>query len=406
MKVLFTFGGMPHYVVAQLNKLQDSGVDVVALIPEGKQATIGEGVRQEFEGIRFKLIFDKEIKTWYKKSFFQNFKKKIEEENPDIVVFIWPYILSVVLLAGMYKYLRAKNNKIVLKEIPFDVPPFMKFVSYYKQNPLYNESMQKQSGGILFYLNALIVSFVRKCYYKRIDASVNYTSAAYSIQTGYGLSPDRIFVTLNSTDADLLASYCAEIQNEMSKLLPPSSKRIIHIGRLVKWKKVDVLIKAFAIVSEQIIDSELIIIGSGPHLAELKKLTSNLGLDYRIKFIGAINDDKTLMRYLLESTVYVLAGMGGLSINDAMVAGKPVICSRCDGTEKFLVRDGFNGFFFQEDNVTDLADKINTLFRNPELVKKMGENSIQIIEKEVNMNVVSSKYLEAFQFVLHSTKNN
>lgn len=64
-----------------------------------------------------------------------------------------------------------------------------------------------------------------------------------------------------------------------------------------------------------------------------------------IRFIGAVYDPEKLGAYMNESTVYVLAGMGGLSINDAMTYGMPVLCSVCDGTERDLVIDGKNGFF-------------------------------------------------------------
>ena len=64
-----------------------------------------------------------------------------------------------------------------------------------------------------------------------------------------------------------------------------------------------------------------------------------------------------------ESTVYVLAGMGGLSINDAMCFSLFVICLVCDGTEKDLVADGVNGYFFKEGDANDLVDKISLICR-------------------------------------------
>lgn len=69
-----------------------------------------------------------------------------------------------------------------------------------------------------------------------------------------------------------------------------------------------------------------------------------------------------------ESTVYVLAGMGGLSINDAMTYGLPVVCSVCDSTERDLVTDGVNGLFFKEDNADSLSDKLNKLLPLPNVV--------------------------------------
>lgn len=97
-----------------------------------------------------------------------------------------------------------------------------------------------------------------------------------------------------------------------------------------------------------------------------------------------------------ESTVYVLAGMGGLSINDAMTYGMPVLCSVCDGTERDLVIDGKNGFFFKEGDADSLAEKISELFSSPALCKKMGKESERIIREKINIETVSARYLRAF----------
>ena len=45
MKVLYTFGGMPHYLNAMLNKLHEKGVEVTVVTPQKGNATIGKGVK-------------------------------------------------------------------------------------------------------------------------------------------------------------------------------------------------------------------------------------------------------------------------------------------------------------------------------------------------------------------------
>jgi glycosyltransferase involved in cell wall biosynthesis len=175
---------------------------------------------------------------------------------------------------------------------------------------------------------------------------------------------------------------------------------MIHLSRLVKWKKVDLLINAFAEIKKEYKDAELLIIGEGAEKENLIKQTKDLCLETSVKFLGAIYDIEILGKYIMSSTVYVLAGMGGLSINDAMIFGLPIICSVCDGTEKKLVRDGYNGLFFKEDDLHDLVSKIKYIFDNPNEAKQMGLNSVKIIEKEVNIHIVINRYLDAFRYVL------
>jgi glycosyltransferase involved in cell wall biosynthesis len=92
--------------------------------------------------------------------------------------------------------------------------------------------------------------------------------------------------------------------------------------------------------------------------------------------------------------------MGGLSINDAMAYGLPVICSVCDGTERDLVTHHGNGLFFRENNVVDLSEKIALLLRDPALRKKMGEASLRVIEERINLESVSDRYLDAFRKIV------
>ena len=183
-------------------------------------------------------------------------------------------------------------------------------------------------------------------------------------------------------------------------LLPPNQRRILHIGRLVKWKRVDLLITALPEVLVQFPDAELVIVGDGPELNALKQQAERLALSKHVRFAGSIYKPEALGAYMNESSVYVLAGMGGLSINDAMTYGLPVICSVCDSTERDLVTDGRNGFFFKEGDAGSLAEKITTLFASPGLCEKMGKESKRIILEKININTVSQRYLQAFKEIL------
>jgi glycosyltransferase involved in cell wall biosynthesis len=160
------------------------------------------------------------------------------------------------------------------------------------------------------------------------------------------------------------------------------------------------LIRALAAVRREFADAELLVIGEGPEEVDLKSLVEKLGLKDCVFFLGGVYDPHLLGKYLMASTAYVLAGMGGISINDAMIFGLPVICSVCDGTEKKLVREGVNGFYFKDGDKADLASRILSLFRNPGLVDEMGKNSTRIIKMKINIHTVIKGYLDAFNYVM------
>lgn len=401
MKVLFTFGGVPHYLSALLNKLYNKGVEIAVVTPQKGNATIGKGVKM-VDGGSYKHLTAPEKKMWYGKSAYPSLSEIIREEQPDLLVMGWPYFLQVFFQPRLRKAMKACGTRLVIREIPFQTPPYGKIKEYFGTNPMVDENMHVLSSGAGFYLRQWLTARIRKYCYARAIGTLNYSTAAYEILPSYGVKKEQIHVTYNATDTDALLKEKESVQ-AAAPILPPSGRRLLHIGRLVKWKRVDLLIDAFHQVLPSFPDAELVIVGDGPELENLKQQAAELGLSSSIRFAGAVYDPKVLGAYMNESTVYVLAGMGGLSINDAMTYGLPVLCSVCDSTERDLVTEGKNGFFFKNGDADSLAAKIGKLFSSPDLCKQMGEESERIIREKINLDTVSERYLKAFEEFLGTT---
>lgn len=398
MKVVFTMGGITHYLSPLLDCIVKKGIDVVMVIPRSKDSqTIGKGVKLVDKEALYQVRYSDTKQMWYGKTALTDLKSILEEEKPGILVLGWPYFLQYFFDRQLRFLIRRNKIKLIVREIPFQVPPYGQ-LSYFKEHPVYNENMELLSRGLSFYLRALLTMYIRKFVYKHVDATINYASCAYDILPSYGVKKEQIHVTYNTPDTDSLMGL-----REKVIATPPILKKkqhILHIGRLVKWKRVDLLIDAYAKICASFPGSELLIIGNGPEMENLQSQVLRLGLKGRVVFAGAIYDPFTLGQYMYESSVYVLAGMGGLSINEAMCYSLPIICSVCDGTEKDLVQDGVNGYFFKEGDVDSLADSITKLLSNPELRKMFGEMSLKKIKEEINLDTVSGRFVEAFEEVM------
>ena len=406
MKVLFTFGGIPHYLSSLLLKLQQvAGIEVCVVIPDAQGKSIGKGVKLIVEENGFKTIKLNEYNSFFNKPFFKNFLDVIKSEKPDLIVVGWPYIIPLSLTPEILFYLKRKKIGLIFREIPFGVAPYNQALSYYKEYPWIDEDLNNITPtGLKYYIWALSLKFIRKWYYSNVDASLAYANSAYKIHESYGLKKDQIFVSCNSPDTEPLIKEKQNVLAEGADL-KYNPFCLIHIGRLVKWKRVDLLLESTKNLLKQFPLTELIIIGTGPEEENLKLQAKMLGISNKVNFAGSIyNQD--LARYLLSSGIYVLAGMGGLSINEAMAFGKPVICSVCDGTEQELVRDGYNGLYFNNGSVESLTEKIKYLFENIEIIKKMGQNSEAIIRDEVNLNTVSREFLRCFNYVYQKKRKN
>lgn len=393
MKILFVQTTITRYMHPLLEKIADFGHTLVMLIPE--VAETGKAVKgAESTSCKYQVVKSPTKKMWYGKSGYPQLQSILAEQKPDILLIGWPYFMQLYFQKGIFKTLKNNNIRLILREIPFQVCPNGN-ISWYNDNPIIDENMAVKSHGLMFRLRMRLLMRVRKFLYSKADAAICYCSEGKHILPTYGIKPDNIFVTGNCTDTDTL--YNVKQSVEAAEPLLPKRTRILHIGRLVKWKRVDLLINAFKTVLQQHPDVELAIVGSGPEEENLKNQAITLGITDNVKFYGAVYDEFTLGRYMYESTIYVLAGMGGLSINDAMTYGLPVIVSICDGTEKDLVEDGVNGFFFKNGDSVDLAAKINAVLSDPQRTKTMGEKSELIIRERFTISKVAENFHNAFR---------
>lgn len=400
MKILYTFGGIPPYFDAQLNKLVQKGVDTVVVIPKKKSPVLGKGVKVIDSGnTTYKTIHTDEKISLFGKSYFPHLHNIIRTEKPDILVAVWPFFLQFFFHPSLRKALKATHTKFVIREIPFRVPPYGKIFSFFREQRFFDEDMKPLSKSITSMVKQWVIMQIRRYCYMRADGALAYASLGKEVLPTYGIAPDKVFVTYNSNNTDAMFSIKKQLSQERN-IVEKNDFRIIHIGRLVKWKRVDLLIDAFSKIVPSFPQAELVIIGDGPELEYLKKQVADLNVGEKVIFAGAIHDNETIASYLSTSAIYVLAGMGGLSINDAMTFGLPVICSVCDGTERDLVIHNKNGLFFEENNVNDLIEKLCMLLKDPVRATEMGEESWKIIRDKINLDTVSDRYIEAYKHIL------
>ncbi len=401
MKVIFLFAAMPHYLVALLNLLNKvAQLEIVVILPSSKSKAVGQNVYEADKNASFKIIRTIESNlSIFKKPYFKALSEIIKQEKPQILVLGWPYIIGYVFDWQLRIYMKKNDIKLIFRSIPYQIPLYKDAARFFREEGFYTESMKHIKANTFFKrIKYKIFTELSKYYYNLADAHINYSTAAYEILESYGVLREKIFVTYNSGDTDELFKAKAEI-GKLTPILPLSKHRIIHVGRLIKWKKVDMLVNVFAKIYAKFPQSELVIVGNGPEEENLKKQVKTLNLEKNVIFAGAIHEPLLLGQYLTASTVSVLAGVGGLSLNDAMTFGKPVICSVADSTEKDLVIPYETGFIFENDNAEDLQAKITYLFENPEKCQQMGENAEKLIREKINIHTVAARFVDAFNFV-------
>lgn len=378
MKIVLCGVGETHYFSLLLNRMvSDFSCEIYNVIPSKGAGHFGKGVGGYTGARLFNSVELKDVKFLKSNRVFLGLMKKIITIKPDVLIISEEYLYSIILNPLIMLTLKVLGVKVFLKSIPFRLP----------SSDSYKNSSPFPIGTIKL--------FVRSFIYKILHGHLVYINKGKDIYGSYGVDPAKVFVTYNSPDTDYLLGIYEELNSKTVKPLGAPA-RIVHVGRLIEWKKVDLLIRACEEVRKRGFNVELVIIGDGPEKNKLE-LLSNSFIDLNVKFLGGIHDYFLLGKELIISDLYVLAGIGGLSINDAMCFGLPIVCSECDGTEEELVIDGYNGFIFKKDSLIDLADKIILILGDDNKRKEMGMASLEIIKNKININTVLNAYYNAFK---------
>ena len=221
-----------------------------------------------------------------------------------------------------------------------------------------------------------IIDFICKYLEKNSDAIFTYSNQGknYFIQKR-GVNPDKIFVGINVIDT---AERLKEINVMKSHIIKDENIfQIIFVGSIIKEKRLEILIDAFNILYNKYNNKvRLVIVGDGIYLDNIKNYASTKN-SKNIFFVGKIIDG--ISKYFLQSDVFVLPGLGGLAISDAMIHGLPVIAGKADGTEIDLVTNE-TGFLHEELNVDILVKDLELLFLNPELKRYLSENAFNLLK--------------------------
>lgn len=207
---------------------------------------------------------------------------------------------------------------------------------------------------------------------------------------------NKMRVVGNAIDTSVLTREYKRLTSRGNNKIP---RKIVFTGRLVPSKRADMLIKAFYEVHKIYNDASLDIIGEGSELERLQKLTRDLDLSNSVKFVGAIYDDIKMAEHIYRASLFVMPSLGGLGFNTAMAVGLPIIYTDADGTEKDLIVDGKNGWYFNGTK-KDLVKKIKFALFDQEKLEKMGLISLEIVTNIFNLENMVKAYVESIELVM------
>ncbi|MBA4196794.1 MAG: hypothetical protein C0459_04495 [Chitinophaga sp.] len=172
-------------------------------------------------------------------------------------------------------------------------------------------------------------------------------------------------------------------------------KVILYSGKYIAKKNPLDLIEAFALLKRN--NCVLVMVGEGELREQMQKKIEDYGMAGNIILTGFINQSQIPLYYAAADVFVMCSGLGetwGLSVNEAMNFGTPVVVSNVCGCGFDLVKSNENGFVFEEGNIEDLATCISKcLSFNDEKRKSVAKLNKSILKKY------------SYETIIHSLEN-
>ena len=329
-------GGAERVIVNLGNYWVDSGFEVVLVTMDNPKNKEAYNLRREvkrrniFYYPRHYLI----LKLFNYFSQIYRLRALIKIENPDSVIsFMTPTnIMTIIACLGLGKHcvVSERTNSIMF--------------SYGLINDLLRRLLYRFSDEVVVQTNP-IAKWLSVCTNANISVIPNFIRDKDIVGNGNG-KKERI---------------------------------VISVGRLVKEKGFDVLIRSYAKLSPMFPGWRLIILGEGPEYQNLQILITENNLDQKVHLLGWVKDPFLFLN--IASIAVHPSSIEGFpnALLEAMACGLPCIASYEAGD--MLIKPEIDGILVPFGDAEKLEDALIRLIVNPNLRDRLGKNALQVRER-------------------------
>lgn len=156
---------------------------------------------------------------------------------------------------------------------------------------------------------------------------------------------------------------------------------VLYSGKLIDKKKPLDLLRAFQLLENMHV--VLFYLGDGPLRGKIEEEVKKHQIE-NVIISGFINQSEIGQIYNMSDVFVMCSGIGetwGLSVNEAMNFGLPVLVSDTCGSAHDLVMNGKNGFVFKEGDISKLKTQLEELINDKSLKESFGQQSSEKIKE-------------------------
>ncbi len=280
------------------------------------------------------------------------------------------YDANFVLPAFARRHMRHNEYDVVLEDInklPFFMPLFTDTPVVPVIPHLFGSTAFKETNPLIASYVYLMEMFIPIVF--RGNRFIVISPSTKEDLARRGIDPERIDVVLCGLDHSRYRDLGLERFDRPT---------IVHLGRLRKYKSVEVVLRSMRIVLEALPEARLVVIGDGPHKRPLERETERLGLGDSVEFKGFMGGGE-LVEYLNRSHLLFNPSPKegwGLTVVEANACGVPVVASDRPGLRD-SVRDGETGFLVPYGDEEAFARKALALLGDGDAWRRMSRSAIE-----------------------------
>jgi len=214
----------------------------------------------------------------------------------------------------------------------------------------------------------------------------------------FGVPSKRISVIPNGVDLEELKSFTnKDVEKFIKRYGLKGKKVVLFVGRICRFKGIDILIRAIKPLLEKDKNIALLIVGpvdDRAYFEEIRRMTKLPNV-----IITGPLDRKDVLAAYKTSSVLVFPTRGevfGITLVEGMMFKKIVIGTRVGGVPD-IIDDGKNGFMFRLGDVDDLRKKIEYALKNYEKLGKVRENAYRTAVDKFSWEKIARKIEQVYK---------
>jgi glycosyltransferase involved in cell wall biosynthesis len=179
--------------------------------------------------------------------------------------------------------------------------------------------------------------------------------------------------------------------------------RVLWAGRMLGWKRIDTLIKAFRRLLTERPDATLTVVGRGPEQGRLEQLAEKLLAAGSYHFLPAMPAPE-ILRLMRQHHVYVLPSDGyegwGAVVNEAMAEGCAVLASEAAGAAKTMIQHGLNGLLFTPGDSNGLGELLCEVGMDEALRVRLAQEGQRTVVQRWSPAVAAERFISVCDSLL------